>query len=140
PWSTNNRAVPMKMPAAVPMTTPLIRRFIFCWTSALASSISSRMIVVARSEISCTAAAMVGPWGCPLSAAKASQDSGDGHAAHEGGADEQFGTTAASRGRRGDARGRGLGQLVADGLGRRGHGLGLRRRGLGRRLWLGDHG
>ena len=49
----------MKMPAAVPMTRPRIKRLIFSWTSALASSISSRMIAVARSEISCTAAAMV---------------------------------------------------------------------------------
>ena len=49
----------MKMPAAVAITAPLIRRLTFCWTSAFASSISSRMMVVARSEISWTEAAML---------------------------------------------------------------------------------
>src|SRR5436190_9567217 len=121
----------MKIPAAAPMITPLTRRLIFCWTSAFASSISSRMSVVARSEISWTAAGMLCAWGCPLSSAKAPQDDGQGDAAHEGGADEQLGSPDAAPSGHGELAP--CGRLGLGGRRSRDGGLGLGRCcGLGR--------
>src|SRR4051812_36014495 len=70
----------MKIPAAIPTTAPLSRLVTFSEISVLASSISSRMIRVARSETSETA------WPKPLlsgSGGKALQQLGEDEAAEE---------------------------------------------------------
>jgi hypothetical protein len=95
----------MKMPAAMPMTVPRSSLPNFALISALASSISSRISSVARSEISVIAAAMFsGISSC--SVAKAPQQEGCDHAARERSPDEHLRSAAhqIQAGRRPDGR------------------------------------
>src|SRR5947208_975203 len=81
-------AVTMKMPAAAPTIAPRISWLTFSETSALASSISSRISSDARSEISWTAAPMLC---CSGSAAKAPDQDRENDAPGERRPDQHLG-------------------------------------------------